>query len=312
MSLPRQDHLLRRRWGSVRHAVEAGRRCLRSSCYHPADVRVLVNAGIHRDGHVCEPAIAAYIQHRLGVNVEFHGRRTLAFDLLAGGCGMLTALHVLTAQMAAGEVDVGMVVASEANPDRRPDPAYRYPRSGAAVLLDVSPRSAHGFGAFAFHTHARHADLAASVVSLREKRGRLLVHRAPELEEVYLAAAGPVVDEVLDRDGLRRRDVDLVVPAQISARFLAQLPTAIGFPGDRVLDLSDRLPDTLTTSVFLALHLGRAEGRVAPGSTVLLLAFGSGVTVGAATYRLPTGATCHEVHNGEAAGRAVRGLSSRL
>ena len=46
-------------WGSVRHAVEAGRHCLRASCYHPADVRVLVNTGVHRDGHVCEPAVAA-------------------------------------------------------------------------------------------------------------------------------------------------------------------------------------------------------------------------------------------------------------
>ena len=42
-----------------------------------------------------ESDTAAYIQHRLGINIEFQGRRTLAFDLLNGGCGMLNGVHVL-------------------------------------------------------------------------------------------------------------------------------------------------------------------------------------------------------------------------
>ena len=58
-------------WGSLQHAVEAGERCLEASRYQPADVRVLVNAGVHRDEHVCEPAIACYVQHALGINVDF-------------------------------------------------------------------------------------------------------------------------------------------------------------------------------------------------------------------------------------------------
>ena len=90
------------RWGSVHHAVEAGRRCLDESQYRPADVGVLINAGVHRDGHICEPAIAAYIQHRLGINVEFQGRRTLSFDLLNGGCGMLNAAQVAIALLQGG------------------------------------------------------------------------------------------------------------------------------------------------------------------------------------------------------------------
>jgi 3-oxoacyl-[acyl-carrier-protein] synthase-3 len=273
------------RWGSVRHAVEAGRRCLERSHHQPCDVDLLVNTGVHRDGHVCEPAIAAYVQHRLGVNVEFQGRRTLAFDLLNGACGMLTAVQVVTALIQSGEVQVGMVVASEANSDRRPDPASACPRSGAAVMLDASPRASVGFGAFAFHTHDEHADLYTSVVSLAQPHGRLLMRRGAELEAVYLAAAGAVVDDALARDGLHRDDVDLVVPAQISAGFLERLPAAIGFPAGKVLDLTDHLPDTLSTSLFLALHHAREAGRLSPGATALLLAFGSGVTVGAATYR---------------------------
>ena len=272
--------------GSLAHALRAGRACLEGSCYHPEDVRVLVNAGVHRDEHVCEPAIAAYVQRGLGINVEFQGRRTLAFDLLNGGCGMLNAAHVVSGLLLAGEAQVGMVVASEANSDRRPDPEYRYPPSGAALMLDLSPRETLGFGSFAFHTHEEHAELYTSVVSLKVPRGKLLLRRQAELESIYLEKARAVVDEVLERDRLRREEIALVVPAQLSPGFLARLPEAIGFGRGQLADYSDRLEDTLTTSVFLAMDEARRTAGLKPGAHLLLLAFGSGVTVAAASYRL--------------------------
>jgi 3-oxoacyl-[acyl-carrier-protein] synthase III len=282
VSLPRRGLV---RWGSHRHAVEAGRRCLAGSRYRPADVRVLVNAGVHRDGHVCEPAIAAYVQHALGINVDFHGRRTLSFDLLNGGVGMLNAAHLLSAQMHAGEIQVGMVVASDANSDRKPDPASTFPASGAALLLDLSPRNGAGFGSFVFDTREERSDLLTAVVSLKEPRGKLLIRRRAELEEAFLEGAAAAAKEALSRDGLRPADVDLVVPSQVSPSFLARLPGAIGFPREKVADYAAGLPDTPTTSVFLAFDRARSEGALVPGRTALLLACGSGVTVGAVTYR---------------------------
>jgi 3-oxoacyl-[acyl-carrier-protein] synthase-3 len=274
-----------RKWGSVRRAVEAGRECLAKSRYHPADVRVLINTGIHRDGHVCEPANACYIQHGLGINTEFQGRRTLAFDLLNGGCGMLNAVHVIATQMRAGEIQVGMVVSSEANSDRRPDPAYTYPSSGAAVLLDLSPRRDVGFGAFAFQTREEHADLFQSVVSLEEKRGRIVLTRSADLEDAYATAVPGVIDEVLEAEHLRRDEIDLVVPAQISSAFVKHLPRAAGVEAGRIADFTSSLPDTHSTSLFLALDRLLAEAPPKPGTKAVFLAFGSGITVGAAVYR---------------------------
>jgi len=274
-----------RKWGSVERAIDAGRRCLARSRYRRADVGVLINTGIHRDGHVCEPANACYIQHGLGINIEFQGRRTLAFDLLNGGCGMLNGVHVLTTQMRAGEVQVGMVVSSEANSDRRPDPAYRYPSSGVAVLLDVSPRRDAGFGAFAFQTHDEHAELFQSVVSLKEKHGRIVLTRAPGLEDAFAEAVPGVFDEVLAAEQLSRDEIDLVVPAQLSAAFVGRLPGALGIEAARIVDYTSSLPDTHSTSLFLALDRLLAESPPKPGTKAVLLAFGSGITVGAAVYR---------------------------
>jgi 3-oxoacyl-[acyl-carrier-protein] synthase-3 len=273
------------RWGSVKHAVVAGKRCLAASRYHPADVRVLVNTGVHRDRHTCEPAMAVYVQHGLGINVEFQGRRTLAFDLLNGGCGMLNAMHVVAAMIEAGDAQVAMVVSSEANSDSDPDPAYVWPRSGAGALLDVAPRRGMGFGEFVFHTDESCVDLCTSVVSLAQARGKICVQRKAELEGAWLSRAGGAVAELLAKEKLRKDEIDLVVPAQISAGFLAKLPEAIGFPREKVADLSSDLPDTLSTSVLLALHRAQQKGALGTGKRALLLAFGSGITVAAASHR---------------------------
>jgi 3-oxoacyl-[acyl-carrier-protein] synthase-3 len=274
------------RWrkGSVAHAVTAGRRCLAASRLRPADVGVLVSAGVYRDGHVAEPAIAAYIQHRLGINVEFQGRATLSFDLLNGGCGMLNAVQVAGALLQSGQAAAAMVVAGEANSDVRPDPASAVARSGAALALELSPRGGAGFGSFVFQTYDEDAELFSAVVSLAVPRGRLLVRRESRLEEAWLGHASAAVDEVLEREGLTREQVDLVVPAQISADFLSRLPAAIGIPAAKVADFTASLPDTGSTSVFLAWHRLRSERRLAAGTRVLFLTVGSGLTLGTATY----------------------------
>ena len=273
-----------RRRGSVARAVEAGRRCLVAANRRPAEMGLLIHAGVTRDHHVCEPANAAYIQRRLGINVEFQGARTLSFDLVNGGCGMLDAAHVLCALLQEGESRCGMITASEGNADWRAKGEPPCPDNGAAVLLELSPHPGTGFGGFAFLTRSEYADMAETVVSLAEARGRLLVRRAPGLEDCWLEMAGPVVDEALKRDGLSRGQVDRVIPAQISADFLARLPRALGLPDDRVADFSRDLPDTLSTSLFLALQREWTLRPPLPGQTALLLAFGSGLTVAAATY----------------------------
>jgi 3-hydroxy-3-methylglutaryl CoA synthase len=108
------------------------------------------------------------------------------------------------------------------------------------------------------------------------------------VEDAWLAAARPVVDEVLEKDRLRREDIDLVVPAQVSPGFLTRLPEAIGVSREKVADFSADLPDTLSTSVFLALSRV-LDKAAAPRRNILLLAVGSGITVGAATYRFAPG-----------------------
>lgn len=281
-SLPRSGGLLR--VGSLKHAVNAGREALESSHYHPEDIAVLINAGVFRDRHYAEPAFACFIQDKLGINVEFQGRQTLSFDLQNGGCGLMSAAQAVSAMIQSQAVQVGMIVASEANADRRPDPSYTYAASGAAAILDVSPSSGSGFGSFVIETLDQHHDLYGAVVSLAKPGGQLLVRKRDELEAAYLEGAPAVFAQLLEREGLRLEEVDLLIPSQISAGFLEQLGPALSIPSDRIVDVHTRLGDTLSTSWFLAYCDALARGKVPAGSKVVFMAFGSGITIGAAAY----------------------------
>ena len=272
------------RRGSLSHAVHAGSQCLKNSNYFPMDVEVLINSGIYRDGHYVEPAFSTFIQKKLGINTEFQGRRTLSFDLLNGGCGMLNGIHVLTHLISSGRIHSGMVISSEANTDKNPDPNYHYKNSGAAVMLDISPNSQIGFGNFVFKSFEKYMHLYSSFVSLAQKYGRLFIKKKKGLEDAYLACVQPVIKELLDIENLSADDISFVIPSQISEYFLNKLPENIYFSTEKIINLFHKYTDTLTTSVFLSLKHLLDNKLIKPGQKIILLTVGSGITVGAAIY----------------------------
>jgi len=281
VSLPRNGPWKR---GSLGHAARAGSTCLGSSQYLPIDVEMLINAGVHRDRHYAEPAFAAYIQNKLGINVEFQRRQTASFDLQNGGCGMLSALHVLSTMMKSGAIRTGMAIASEVNTDKDPDPASAITSSGAAVMLDLSPAPDHGFGNFLFRTFDHHHDLLRSTVALDVERGQLRIHRDEDFAPTCLSLLPEVWEQLLEIEQTDRDGIDLVIPSQCSADFIAGLPDTLGVSPDRIMNVFPLYGDTLTTSPILALHKAREENRIGPGTKAVFLAAGSGITIGMASY----------------------------
>ena len=89
-------------------------------------------------------------------------------------------------------------------------------------------------------------------------------------------------ERILARNELTSSQVDLVIPHQANANLLVALARKLGIASDRVVMNLDRLGNTSGASAFLALSQAHHEGRIRPGSKLLLLAFGAGFTWGAA------------------------------
>jgi 3-oxoacyl-[acyl-carrier-protein] synthase-3 len=81
-------------------------------------------------------------------------------------------------------------------------------------------------------------------------------------------------------------DIDHFIPHQANARIIEYAANEVGLPMDRVVMNVDRYGNTSAASIPLALCEAFDEGRIQPGDTLGLVAFGAGLTWAAAIIEL--------------------------
>jgi 3-oxoacyl-[acyl-carrier-protein] synthase-3 len=97
--------------------------------------------------------------------------------------------------------------------------------------------------------------------------------------DVYKHAVRRMADSAraaLERAGLEPGDLDLLVAHQANARIVEATAQELGIPRERVVLNLDRVANTSSASIPLALHDAEREGTLRPGHTVGLVAFGAG------------------------------------
>jgi 3-oxoacyl-[acyl-carrier-protein] synthase-3 len=80
--------------------------------------------------------------------------------------------------------------------------------------------------------------------------------------------------------------IDLLVPHQVNQRIIDAALEATGFPNGKVMVNLDKYGNTSAASVPIALDEAIRGGRAKPGDTVLLVAFGGGLTWSSALVTL--------------------------
>ena len=81
-------------------------------------------------------------------------------------------------------------------------------------------------------------------------------------------------------------DIDLLVPHQANLRIIEATAKYAGIPMEKVFVNVDRYGNMSSASVPVALDEVQEMGLVGPGSNVLMVAFGAGLTWGAMVIRL--------------------------
>jgi len=277
----------RSRHSALRIAVAAARACLDEAGCPPNDLDLLVNAGLYRDGNLGEPALASMIQEDVGANPEdphagAHG--TFSFDVANGVCGPLTALQVADGFLRSGSIRRALVVASDADPARGMTRDFPFAGAGGALLCSWT-EDATGLGPICWANFPDGGESFRSTVGYHDGRNRLRITSSELMDETFAVAAAKVAFDCLDRDSTDLADVDLVVAAPARAGYAAGLASGLGVAEERLVVARDERIHT--AALIAALHDATTAGRLRPGSTVLLLAAGAGVTAGAALYRVP-------------------------
>lgn len=250
----------------------------------PLDIGAIVYATASPDRLL--PSQACDLQAILGA------KNAAAFDVGAACSGFIYALSAAEGVIAAGQAEHVLVIAAEK----------------LTSIMDWTDRTtAVLFGDGAGATIVRASTNGRGILSSYLKSdGTLaeLLYRPgggathPPSEELlkdhsyYIKMAGREVfkaavlsmadacDQALQRAGLTGDDVDLLIPHQANIRIIEATAKHAGMPMDKVYVNVDRFGNTSAASIAIALDEAVRTGRLQPGMTVMLCAFGAGFTWG--------------------------------
>ena len=96
-----------------------------------------------------------------------------------------------------------------------------------------------------------------------------------------------VAQEVLEAAGVSLSEVDLFIPHQANLRINQSFAKALNLPESKVFNNIQKYGNTTAASIPIALDEAVEKEIVGPGSTVMFLGLGAGVTWGAVLYRFP-------------------------
>jgi 3-oxoacyl-[acyl-carrier-protein] synthase III len=278
----RQRHVVAPDEATSDLATHAAKAALADAGLGVEDVAAIVVATTTPDHTV--PGTAPLVAARLGTEAA-------AFDVNAACSGFLYGLRVGGAMVATGEGPV-LVVGAETL-TRIVDPADRAVRvlfgdgAGAAVLVAAPDArlgpfelGADGSDPSMLWTAAggTRAPVDARVVA---DGSHYLTMRGGDVYRNAVTRMAAAAGAVLERAGLAIDDVDLFVGHQANLRILDAVGARLGLDPARSHVSVDRHGNTSAASVPLALHDAREAGRLQAGDTVLLTAFGAGLTWGA-------------------------------
>jgi 3-oxoacyl-[acyl-carrier-protein] synthase-3 len=252
-------------------AVEACNAALADAGRDPADVDHVIVSTLTPDRLM--PGLAPGVADAIGANGAG------AVDINAACAGFLFALDQAAALVESGRCKLVVVCGAEALSritDRNDRGTAILFADGAAAVVVAGGDLERGCSPFVLHSDGIHGDLLYA-----DSDERLL---RMEGQEVYRHAVERMVEatvEALTRARLSVDEIDLLVVHQANARIIEAAARRLGMPEEKVFINVDAVANTSSASIPLALHQAEREGRLKPGATVALAAFGAGFVWGA-------------------------------
>ena len=166
--------------------------------------------------------------------------------------------------------------------------------AGAAVVRRATGNNGRGILSIFLKSDGKLAPLlyrpgggAADPISERVvcERSHYMKMAGREVFKAAVLTMAEACDEALRRADVSADEVDLLIPHQANIRIIEATAKHAGMPMDKVMVNVDRYGNTSSASIPLALDQAITEGRVKPGSVILLVAFGAGFTWGSAVIR---------------------------
>ncbi|MCP4375579.1 MAG: ketoacyl-ACP synthase III [bacterium] len=276
---------------TVTLAVEAARGALKQAGMTANDLDLIVCATVTPE--MTLPATACVIQAELGV------RDIPAFDVIAACSGYVYAMSVGEQFIRTGTYKRVLVIGVDllsrvTNYEDRGSCILFGDGAGAAVLEATEEPDkgimhtvlhAEGSGWSYIHVPAGGTKMPISVDAINQRQ-HLIQMRGREVYKFAVEKMQWLLGNCMEKCNLSPEDVDMVIPHQVNLRIITSAAKKFNFPMEKVFVNIDKYGNTSSASVPIAMEEAWREGRIGPGSTVILAAFGAGLTWAGAVIKL--------------------------
>lgn len=232
------------------------------------------------------PSTACLLQQRLKI------AGCPAFDLNSTACaGFIYALSIADQYVRHGVVNNALVIGSEVM-SRVVDWSDRsicvlFGDGAGAVILGKSNEP----GILSTHLHAdgTHKDVLSLPVSIgkpMDVEEELYMHmKGNQLFKLAVNILGNLFDETLEANGLKKSDINWLVPHQANIRIIEAMAKKLNLPMEHVAITLKEQGNTSSASIPLALDKAIRDKRIKQGDMLMLEGFGGGLAWGSALIK---------------------------
>ncbi|HWD86336.1 MAG TPA: beta-ketoacyl-ACP synthase 3 [Solirubrobacteraceae bacterium] len=253
------------------YATRVGAAALQGAGVDAADLDLVIVATMTQDE--LTPNTAPLVAHALGAH------RAGGFDVGAACTAFLTGLSMSAAQIESGRARRVLLIGADFitritnYEDRKSAPLFA--DGAGAVVVGEARDGGASVGPIVLGSDGSHGD---SLLARHEDRK--IQMDGPQVFRHAISRMSEVTVQAVAQAGLELSDIDLFVYHQANARITGALGERLNLPQERVVDCIEMLGNSSAATLPLALSIAERDGRLKPGTRVLLSAFGAGFTWG--------------------------------
>lgn len=237
------------------------------------------------------PSTACFVQKNIGaVNAT-------AFDIGAGCSGFVYGLSIANGFIKSGIYKNVLVIGAETlskviNWEDRNTCVLFGDGAGAAVVSRVDEGT--GIMSIKLGANGNHAGLITEPAGgsrmpvtqeVLDRKLNTIHMEGSEVFKLAIRTMGSVSEDVVKEAGLSVNELSLVIPHQANQRIIDGIFNRLNVPKERSHLNLDKYGNTSAASIPIALDEASRQGKLKKGDNLLMVAFGSGLTWGAATVK---------------------------
>ena len=245
------------------------------------DIDLIICATISPD-YMCMPSTACLISEKLGI------KDVMALDISAACTGFIYALSVAKAFIESGMKENVLIIGAEKlsnivdYTDRTT--CMLFGDGAGAAVISLSENKDEAIVDINCSSDGSQKDLLLTP-GIQSGEATFMQMKGNETFKVAVRTLTSDVKKIMSKNDYKNEDIDLFVPHQANYRIIKAVGDALKFEDKQKVLTVDKYGNTSSASIPMAINDCYESGRLTKGQTLLLDAFGGGLTWGSAIVK---------------------------